>query len=357
MNDFFIEGRGIGEGFPVYFIADLAANHDGDLGRAKELIWLAAEAGAHAAKFQHFKADTIVSDYGFKRLGGQVSHQKAWKKSVYDVYADASLNENWTLELKDTCKSAGVAFLTSPYSKELVDYVDEFVEAYKIGSGDITWLEIIDYICDKNKPILLATGASNLSDVSRAMDVILKKEQRVVLMQCNTNYTASHENFKHINLNVLKTFRQNYPDVILGLSDHTLGHSTVLGAVTLGAKVIEKHFTDDCNRSGPDHKFSMSPSSWKEMVQYTQELELALGEGLKKVEDNESETVVLQRRALRAKSDLYQGDLVQGKDFIPLRPCPEDALRPDQKEEILGMRLTKNISKGDIVKWSDLTSE
>jgi len=114
----------------------------------------------------------------------------------------------------------------------------------------------------------MATGASKIEDVKRAMTVLQKINNKIVLMQCNTNYTGNRDNFKYINLNVLKTYKQLFPDVVLGLSDHTLGHATVLGAVTLGARIIEKHFTDDNNREGPDHKFAMNPARWKEMVQH-----------------------------------------------------------------------------------------
>ncbi len=120
-------------------------------------------------------------------------------------------------------------------------------------------------------------------------------------MQCNTNYTGSIENFNFIELNVLKTYRKEFKNIVLGLSDHTPGHTTVLGAVALGAKVIEKHFTDSNEREGPDHKFSMNPTSWKEMVLRTRELERALGNDDKLIMENEKETVVLQRRAIRAK--------------------------------------------------------
>ena len=122
-----IQGKKIGNDYATYFIADIAANHDGDLKRAKDLIYLAAEAGADAAKFQHFSAKTIVSDYGFKNLGNQQSHQASWKKSVYDIYKNASLNESWTPILKETCDKAGITFFTSPYSIELVDHVDEYL--------------------------------------------------------------------------------------------------------------------------------------------------------------------------------------------------------------------------------------
>lgn len=353
-QQFKIAEKSVGKNQPVYFIADIAANHDGDIERAKDLIFLAAEAGADAAKFQHFKAETIVSDYGFKNLGGQQSHQASWKKSVFDVYRDASISLDWSLILKETCEKAGITFFTSPYSLDLVDHIDDYVPAYKIGSGDITWVEIIEYIAKKNKPYILASGASSFEDVNRAVSAALAINPNLCLMQCNTNYTASLENFKFIQLNVLKAFREMYPDLVLGLSDHTPGHATVLGAVALGAKMIEKHFTDDINRQGPDHKFSMDPKTWREMVDRTRELENALGYGIKKVEDNEKETVVLQRRAIRLNANLSAGTIIERQHLIVLRPCPQDAIPPYQISEIIGKEIRRDMLSGEYIKWIDL---
>src|SRR5262245_6934975 len=134
-----VGGRRVGEGEPVYFIAEIASNFDRNLQRAKDLIHLAKEAGADAAKFQHYGAETLVSDYGFRAMGSRQSHQAAWKKSVFEVYKDASLNPDWTPILKETCDAAGITFFTSPYSFDLIDAVDPYVPAFKIGSGDITW--------------------------------------------------------------------------------------------------------------------------------------------------------------------------------------------------------------------------
>jgi N-acetylneuraminate synthase len=346
--------RVIGENEPVYFIADLAANHDGDLERAKDLIFMAKEAGADAAKFQHFSAETIVSDVGFQALGNQISHQASWKKSVFDVYKSASLNLDWTPILADTCLKAGIAFMTSPYDFNLVDHVDSYIPAFKIGSGDITWIEIIEYIAQKNKPVLLATGASSLDEVVHAVNAAIAINPDLVLMQCNTNYTASLDNFKYINLNVLKTYRDLFPKLILGLSDHTPGHATVLGAVALGARVIEKHFTDNVTRSGPDHRFSMDPSSWLEMVERTRELEQALGGGIKAIEENEKETSVVQRRSIRLSRDLDGNSIIDNSDLIALRPCPVDAISPEHIKSIAGRRLRHPKKSGDYIKWTDL---
>jgi sialic acid synthase SpsE len=353
-SELIIDERRIGESHQTYFIADIAANHDGDLGRAKELIYMAREAGADAAKFQHFRKDTIVSELGFQSLGSQQSHQAAWKKSVADVYRDASVSTDWTETLKATCDKAGISFFTSPYDFNLVDHVDPYVPAYKIGSGDITWTEMVELIASKQKPYILATGASSTNDVVRAVNAALAINPKLALLQCNTNYTASVENFRFVELNVLKTYRSMFPEMILGLSDHTPGHATVLGAVALGARIIEKHFTDDVNRDGPDHMFSMTLRTWQDMVERTRELEAALGRGLKKVEDNELETVVLQRRAIRLTRNLPAGHVLTRDDLALLRPCPPDAFQPYEINLVLDRALRFAKIAGQHLTASDL---
>lgn len=344
----------IGLDHPVYFIADIAANHDGNLQRAKDLIYLAKEAGADCAKFQHFLADKIVSDYGFKHLNGSQSHQNSWKKSVYEIYDEYHCKREWNQELIKTCKEVDIEFMTTPYDYEAISQIDDYVNAYKIGSGDITWTEFLEKISKLKKPVLLATGASDMKDVKRAVKVINEFNSNIVLMQCNTNYTADLKNMKFVNLNVLNTFKKEFPGIILGLSDHTYGHSAVLGAVTLGARVIEKHFTDDNSRQGPDHKFAMNPATWKEMTDRTRELESALGDGVKRIETNESDTVIVQRRSIRLTADKKSGELITENDIEFLRPAPQDAYLPYQKEFVIGKILQKNKEKGDCIYFGDI---
>ena len=178
-----------------YFIADIAANHDGSLERAFKLIELAKEAGADAAKFQNFHASSIVSRSGFDSME-KMTHQASWKKSVYDVYDDATLPLEWTEKLKKKCDEVDIEYMTSPYDKKSVDQVEAYVNAYKIGSGDIQWTDMLSYIAQKKKPVILATGASSIQDVQRAYQTIQQYENRIVLMQCNTNYTAKVENYE-----------------------------------------------------------------------------------------------------------------------------------------------------------------
>lgn len=355
MPEFRVGDRMVGDTHPTYFIADIAANHDGMLERAVELIHLAARAGADAAKFQHFRAPHIVSDYGFRALGGQKSHQSRWNKSVYEVYESASLPWEWNETLKQACEQAGIHFFSAPYDMEAIASLDRLgVPAFKMGSGDITWPEIIEKMAATGKPLFAATGAADLGDVQRMMAIVRKSGVPVCLMQCNTNYTGSRENLRHVHLNVLKTFRVLYPEAVLGLSDHTPGDVTALGAVALGARAIEKHFTDDKTRTGPDHGFSMDPEDWRTMVERVRDLEAALGSTEKFVAENEVETVVLQRRAVRAARDLSAGHVLAPGDVESLRPAPRDGIFPYDVSRVLGRTLARAISRGEHLRFEDL---
>ncbi|MFH2038662.1 MAG: N-acetylneuraminate synthase family protein [Chloroflexota bacterium] len=355
--DIKIGNKLIGPQHPTYFIADVAANHDGDLERACHLIRLAKEAGADAAKFQNFQAPKIVSDYGFKNMdGGQVSHQATWKKSVFEVYQGASIPLDWTPLLSNACREIGIDYFTSPYDFDAIEYVDPYIPAFKIGSGEIDWIESLETIALKGKPVLLATGASDMGDVQRAVHAILAINPQLVLMQCNTNYTASDENYDYINLNVLKTYASMFPQVILGLSDHTHGPATVLGSVALGARVIERHFTDDNGREGPDHKFATNPQDWADMVAETRKLERALGSADKFVAENEKDTVVVQRRCIRVARDIKAGETLTRDMIEVLRPATPGAIPPSHLLEVIGTKALHDLAFGKELRWTDLGS-
>lgn len=353
-TEFLIGKRRVALDEPTYFIADIAANHDGDIERAKKLIWDAKEAGADCAKFQHFLANRIVSDVGFSDGVGQVSHQAAWKKPVHEIYNDYHTRRDWTETLVETCRSADIEFMTTPYDVEAVLIFANIVPAYKVGSGDITFHALLEVIAAQGKPVLLATGAATMEDVEAAVDVLLATNPDLCLMQCNTNYTGSLENFRYVNLRVLETFARRWPGMPLGLSDHTPGHSAVLGAIALGARVIEKHFTDDNSRIGPDHSFALNPATWRAMVDASRELEYALGDGTKRIEGNEDQTVVIQRRALRLKAAAAAGTVISEDQLEALRPCPEGAVSPDHLEEVVGRTLSVDKTRGRELLWTDL---
>jgi len=344
-----IGNKTISNNHPAYFIADIASNHDGSLKKAKKLIKMAADCGANAAKFQNFYAKTLVSDFGFKNLANINSHQTKWQKSVYKTYEENEVPIEWTKELKDECKNNNIDYFTAPYDSKIISYLNKYVDIWKLGSGDITWHENILQIAKTKKPLIIATGASDISEVKKIYNKINKINTKICIMQCNTNYTGLKENFKYINLNVLKSYKKYFPKAILGLSDHTIGHETVLGAITLGAKIIEKHFTDNNNHTGPDHKFSMNPKSWEKMIDASRNLELSLGSELKKIEKNEKNTVILQRRSARLKKNIIIREKIRSEDIEFLRPCPKNAAPIYEIHKIYNKKSPVNLYKNNYI--------
>lgn len=351
-HSFKIGNRTIGARQPAYFIADIGANHDGQLGRAKDLIKLAKDFGVDCAKFQHFQASKIVSAVGFDGMNS--AHQRAWDKSVFEVYADASINPDWNAELADTCKQVGIDFMTSPY--DIVSAYDNWklMPAFKIGSGEISNLPFIEEVAKFQNIIFLATGASTMPEVEAAVQAVLRHTPRLCLMQCNTNYTGSFDNFAYVNLKVISHYLSRFPHMPVGLSDHTPGHVCVLGAVALGASVIEKHFTDDATRKGPDHAFALEPDDWHRMVSDTRWLEQALGDGMKDIEVNEFESRIVQRRALRLKDSREAGAMIVADALEALRPCPDKAYTPAQIGKVVGRRLRGSKEAGQELYPEDL---
>lgn len=344
-----IDGIEIGDDCPTYFIAEIGSNFDGSINRAKQLATLALDSGAQAVKFQHYTAQTLVNEQGFRLLEGGNTHQSDWQESVFKTYKKASLDSEWTAEIANHCEKIGITFFTSPYSVALVDYVDQYVPAFKIGSGDITYDQLLLQVAEKGKPVLLATGASEIAEVDRAIQLICKSNSELVVMQCNTNYQAKPEDAQYQNVRALVKFKERYPDVILGLSDHTRGHIAALAAVALGAKVIEKHFTDDIGRAGPDHGFAMDPSSFQLMVSEVRILESMLGDGVKRVEANETDCRVVQRRGVCTTRKLRAGEYLSEEDLTCLRPCPKGAFPPYELPMLVGRRLTRDANKGEIL--------
>ena len=338
--------RWIGDGERVYVIAEIASNFDGSMERAKMLIDLAKDCGADAVKFQCFAADKIISKEGFDRL--KAGFQSQWKKSVYDTYKSAEFPREWYEELFSYANGKGLHFFSASYDKEAVDIIDKLdIPAFKIGSGDITWHEILRYIARKGKPIILSTGASTISEVDEAVKAIRSEgNKEIVLLQCVTNY-PSH--FEYANIRAMKRMGEIF-GVPVGYSDHTPGMIVPLGAVALGACVIEKHFTDDKTRQGPDHPFSMDGKDFKEMVNGIRILEKALGDSHKDLYEDEKETVILQRRCLRAAKDIPVGSKITGDMIDVLRPSPADSLAPKYLKSILGKKARKNITKGSPLK-------
>ena len=345
-----IGDRWVGDGEQTYVIAEIGSNFDGSMERAKMLIALAKDCGADAVKFQCFTSDKIISKEGFDEL--KMGFQAKWEKSVSEVYKSAEFPREWHDELFRYANKKGLHFLSSPYDKEAVNILDELgVPAFKIGSGDITWHEMLKYIAKKGKPIILSTGASTIAEIDEAVKAIQSEGNKdIILLQCVTNY-PSH--FESANIQAMKAMGELF-DVLVGYSNHTPGIVVSLGAVSLGACIIEKHFTDDKTRTGPDHPFAMNAKEFKEMVDSIRALEKALGSSMKDLYEEEKETAILQRRCLRAAKDISKGSKITEEMIDVLRPLAKDALVPKYKEIIIGREVKVDMEKGDLFTWEKI---
>lgn len=344
-----IGSRMVGQKHPAYFIADIGANFDGSLEKAKRLALAAKEAGADVVKFQSFLADRIVSNPSFSTLKLKGVHG-SWKKPIAEVFKAAEFPRAWHEELMKYCQEIGVVFSSSPYDFEAVDLLNSLgVDFFKIGSGEITWHDMLRYIAKKGKPLILSTGDSTFDEVKEAVSVIEKTGNRnLILLQCITNYPSKIES---ANLKVLHAYRDTF-DIITGYSDHTPGDVVILGAVALGGKVFEKHFTLSKKDAGPDHPHSMEPQEFKQMVDRARLLEKALGSGKKEVVEEEAETVIVQRRSLHLSRDMKKGEAIQAADIIELRPAI--GIVPKFKRKVIGRRLKKPLKKHEALKWEHI---
>ena len=344
-----IGNKTIGIGHPAYIIAEIGANFDGDINKAKSLIKAAQECGADCAKFQTFKSEEIVSDKGFALMELKGVHG-TWGKTVGEVFKEVEFPREWHYELMEYCNNIGIDFSTAPYDIEAVDLCEKLdIPFIKIGSGEITWLEMIKYIASKNKPVFLATGDATLSEIDEAIRAFESTGNKdLVLMQCITNYPSKIES---ANINVLKSY-QNAFDILTGYSDHSPGPVVALGSVALGAVVIEKHFTLDKSDKGPDHPHSMDINEFKIMVDHIRELELAMGTTRKFVVEEETETVIVQRRGLYAKRDIKAGETILLEDIDVLRPAL--GILPKYKDVIVGKTAKVDIEIGTPIFWDNL---
>ncbi len=356
MSKFQIGNRMVGDGHPVYFIAEIGSNHEGSLEKAKHLCSLAKRSGADCAKFQHYRADKLASRGGFEKI----SNLAHYKENPYDVFKKYEVPWEWTPVLKEYCDSIGIEFMSTPYDLEAVDHLEPYVNAYKIGSGDITYHELVTRALLTRKPLLISTGASNQEDINLliyalstfAYNVFGDHKYNTCIMHCNTNYDGVSTT--SLNLSTLR--RLHIYGSTMGLSDHTTSWAVIAYAVGAGAKVIERHFTDNrITNSAPDSPFAMDPYDWEGMVGMVRELERLEGNGIKKVEENERETVVLQRRCIRSGVARDRGWTLRLDDLVYLRPCPADGIPPYLANEVVGRRLVRDIPAGDYIRRSDLT--
>lgn len=341
--------RLVGEGQPAYIIAEIGANFDGSLEKAKKLALAAKEAGADCAKFQTFTSEKIVSPKGFASMKLKGVHG-SWGRPVDEVFKEVEFPRAWHKEVMGYCKKIGICFTSAPYDFEGVDLLDKLgVDFIKIGSGEISWPEMLEYIAKKGRPMVLSTGASTLAEVDEAVTIIEKTgNNKLSLLQCITNYPHKIES---ANLRVMDTYKTAY-DIIVGYSSNMPDPILPIGAVALGAKIIEAHFTLSRKDKGPDHPHSIEPQELKKMITDIRNLEKAIGTGRKEVVAEEEEMVIVQRRGLYAKKTIRKGQKISKDDIVALRPAL--GILPKYKPFIIGKKAASAISAGEPIYWNSI---
>jgi len=342
MKEIKIGDKIIGEKQPVFIIAEAGVNHNGDVKLAKKLVDAAKNAGADAVKFQTFTSENLVT-----KKAEMAEYQKkntGKKESQFDMLKKLELKHSDFKELKKYCDQNSIIFLSTPHSFDAIDFLNPLVPAFKFGSGDITNIPALTYTAKKNKPIILGTGMSTIKEVKDAVNSIKKEgNKKVIVLHCTTNYPCTLE---EANLLAINNMRKNL-DCLVGYSDHTTGFLASLIAVSLGAVLIEKHFTLDKKLPGPDHKSSLNPEELKELIKEIRNTEKALGSSIKKPTISEKKIMKLVRKSIIADRDIEKGTTVQ-KDMIIIKR-PGTGLEPSEIKKIIGKKAKKSIKKDEII--------
>ncbi|MEW6188638.1 MAG: N-acetylneuraminate synthase [Actinomycetota bacterium] len=337
----------VGEGEPVFVVAEVGSNHDRKLGQAKRLIDAAADAGADAVKFQTFLADKLVA-----KISPKAGYMKkvSEKESAYEIFKRIELPREWHPELVRYAKKRGLIFLSSPFDEEAVDLLDGLgVPAFKVASGELTNLPFIRYMAKKRKPMIVSTGAATMGEIWEAILTIKRAgNERIVLLHCTANYPVAEEDANLLAINILrKEFK-----LPVGYSDHTLGIAAPLAAVALGAVIVEKHFTLSRKLRGPDHFYSIEPNELKAMVKGIRAVEKMMGTPTKKTVKAEQEIRKLARRSIFAKVDIPVGIVIQKEMLTILRPAI--GLEPKYLERVVGKKSRVYISQYKPITWDKI---
>lgn len=331
----------------VLIIAEAGVNHNGSLVIAKKLVDKAVEAGVDIIKFQTFKAEKLVSksakqaEYQKKNIGLEADD------SQYNMLKKLELSEQDHLKLMDYCKEKGILFWSTAFDLDSIDYLHSLnLGLWKIPSGEITNYPYLKKIAQYHEPVILSTGMCEMSDISSAMNVLLKygvQKNQITILHCNTEYPTPYED---VNLLAMRQIKIKF-EVAVGYSDHTKGIEVPIAAVALGASVIEKHFTLDRNMEGPDHKASLEPDELKTMVSSIRNIEKALGNGKKAVSESERKNIAIARKSIVAACPIKKGEHLTEQNLTVKRPGA--GISPMKWEEVIGTKAIKDFDEEELI--------
>ncbi len=334
-----IAGRKIGPDFPPYIIAELSANHNGDINRAYQIMEEAKKAGADAIKLQSYTHETITMDCDSEEF--QI-HGGLWDgKTLYELYKDAHMPWDWHKPLFDKAKELGITIFSSPFDFTAVDLLEELdAPAYKIASFEVIDLPLIKRVAQTGKPMIISTGMANEEEIAEAIKTAQENGcKELVVLHCVSGYPAPAEQY---NLRTIADIAERF-NVLSGLSDHTIDNATAVTSIALGACLIEKHVTMDRNGGGADDSFSLEPSELKELCADTKTAWQALGQVNYKRTEAEKGNVKF-RRSLYVVNDIKKGELFTEEHVRSIRPG--NGILPKYLDDVLGSHATEDISFG-----------
>ena len=330
----------------TFIIAEAGVNHNGDISLAKKLIDVAKDAGADAVKFQTFYAEDIVT-LGSRKADYQY---RAKEKTQYEMLKNLELSFDEFRELKRYCDNKGIEFSSTPYDVKSVEFLNEIgVNRFKVASADLINKPLIEAMAKTEKQIILSTGMATLGEIEKTISLINAfGNMDICLLHCTTSYPTPYE---QVNMNVLDTLKKAF-GLPVGYSDHTLGIEIPIMAVSLGAEVIEKHFTLDRTMEGPDHFASLEPDGLKKMVAAIRNVEKAFGSERKEITGEEKENIFFMRRSIHASEDVKQGGIIKDNNIKITRPF--DGIEPWFLDIILDKKMKTNVKKDEPIKWENL---
>lgn len=330
----------IGDKCPVFVIAEAGINHNGDIEKAMLLIDGAAKCGADAVKFQtHLPEKEMLKDAFTADYVGD---------SLFDILKKVELSKEDHIKLKEHAEEKGILFLSTPFSREAADLLEEInVQAYKVGSGEMTNLPLIEHIAKKGKPMFISTGMSIFEEIKETVDLIKKFNNNLIILHCTSSYPTKYED---VNLRVIEKLRGEFKTPV-GLSDHSLGIYTSLAAVVLGACVVEKHFTISREWPGPDQKVSIEPGELKDLVDGVRAIKKALG-GIKKINDDEIPVKEMARESVVSLVDIPQGTAIEANMVWVKRPGT--GIPAKELNNIIGKKAKQYIKADQLILWNDI---
>ncbi|MHB9922114.1 N-acetylneuraminate synthase family protein [Clostridium botulinum] len=346
MSSFEINDRIIGKEFPTYIVAEIGANHNGDIKLAKKMIEVAAECGVDAVKFQTYTSKELVADIDRVVTWGPCGRQKS--EPIGKMFDRIALPKEAHKEVFEYAKQFGLTAFSTPFSIEGVKFLNQLqVPCFKVAASDVDYLDMLKEMALSRAPVMLSLGKCTLGEADLAIQTLIESGcKKIVIMHCVSQYPSP---MNEMNLKVIKGLKNIYPECVIGFSDHSMGITAALGAVTLGARVVEKHFTLDKNMDGPDHWFSMDPIDMKNLVTEIRNLESAMGYPRKVVLKCEEQGRKNSIRSLVLKRDLRAGMKIT-EDCIKI-VRPGWGIKPYDKEKIIGLKVVKDLKKDTVLTW------